>query len=63
MDLCAFDDAGVPIPIQACRACDSWYAAVMREQDDVRVTIREWHAADCPHLLSLLAEDLRDGCH
>lgn len=61
IDLAAFDEADEPIPFRACHACSPWYAEAAHDPADGRVMIREWHAAECPHLLGMLEEDAREG--
>ena len=60
MDLASFvlfasGDLDGTIEIQPCRGCDSWHVEV--QPQDAQVVVREWHAADCPDLRTLLADD------
>ena len=48
-----------PVQIQPCRACDPWFVEVQPHAG--HVLVREWHAELCPHLHTLLAEDVADA--
>lgn len=41
--------------IWPCHDCRPWHAEVLRD-DSGDVFVREWHAAECPTLLQLLAD-------
>ena len=58
-ELFCSSDLSAPVQIQPCRACEPWFVEV--EPNDGHVLVREWHAEDCPHLRTLLADDLIDG--
>ena len=45
--------------IQPCRACEPWF--VEAEPQAGHVLVREWHAESCPHLRTLLADELADA--
>ncbi|MGW1742425.1 hypothetical protein ACWCPQ_26870 [Nocardia sp. NPDC001965] len=55
-DFEAFDDEGNSFEITPCRECLPWRAEVVRDVEDDRPIVREWHAAECPHLAWLLDE-------
>ena len=62
--LAAFDlfstvDLNATVEIQACRSCEPWFLEAQPHVD--HVLIREWHAEDCSHLRTLLADDRADG--
>jgi hypothetical protein len=54
-ELFSTGDLSTSVQIQPCRECEPWFVEV--EPDDGHVLVREWHAADCPHLRGLLVED------
>jgi len=55
LDLAAFDEDGESLPIWPCRHCSRWHAEVVKTDDGL--IVREWHAAECPHLRALVNEE------
>lgn len=43
--------------IWPCAECLPWHLEVFRDEDTDEVFAREWHAAECPALQELLAEN------
>jgi len=55
-ELVGVNDVTMPIQILPCRHCAPWYVEVYRRDDDT-LAVREWHHADCRHLLALVQEE------
>lgn len=56
LDFEAFDKNGNSYEITACHECLPWRAEVVRDPEDNRPIVREWHAVECPLLVELLDE-------
>ena len=59
LELSSSNEPGPTVEIHACRSCDEWCVEA-RSTDAGLVVIREWHDKDCPHLRSLLINELAD---
>ncbi|MET7774105.1 hypothetical protein [Nocardia sp. NPDC005366] len=60
VDLEAFDEEGNAIEITGCDYCLPWRAEVVFAVEDNRPMVREWHAAECSHLVWLLKDEDTD---
>jgi hypothetical protein len=52
-------DLSDTVEIQPCRSCAPWFLEVV--PNDGHLLVREWHANDCPHLRTLLADERVDA--
>ena len=59
-ELFSSNDLSATVEVQPCRDCDGWYMEV-DPTGDTQVVVREWHHEDCPHLRSLLDDDIADA--
>jgi hypothetical protein len=57
-ELFASGDLSGVVQVQPCRSCEPWFLEV--EPRDGHVLVREWHAKDCMHLRTLLADERAD---